>query len=49
MLSQDITGSLLAFTMKYTNYVNILMMPSVTRHFTIQVCIMSRRKHSDTD
>jgi len=49
MLSQDITGSLLAVTMKYTNYTNILMMPRVTLHFTIQVGTMSREKHSDTD
>jgi len=49
MLSKDITGSLLAVTMKYTNYTNILMMPRVTLHFTIQVGTMSRRKHSDTD
>jgi len=37
MLSKDnITGSLLAVTMKYTNYTIILMMPHVTRHFIIQ-------------
>ena len=41
--------SLLAITMKYTNYTNILMMPSVTLHFTIQVGTMSKGKHSDTD
>jgi len=49
MLSQDITGSLLAIPMKYTNYTNILMMPRVTLHFTIQVGTMSRQKQSDAD
>jgi len=44
MLSQNITGLLLAVTMKYTNYTVILMMPHVTRHGTISI-----GKHSETD
>jgi len=46
---QDTTGSLLAVTIKYTNYTIILMMPHVTQHFTIQVGTMSIGKHSDTN
>jgi len=49
MLSKDITGSLLAVTMKYTHYTIIVMMPHVTRHFIIQAGSMSIRKHSDMD
>jgi len=49
MLSQDITGALLAVTMIHTNYANILMMPRVIGNFTIQVGAMIRGKHSDMD
>jgi len=47
MLSLDITGSLLAITIKYTNYTIILMMPRITQHFTTQVGTTSTGKHSD--